>query len=128
MAERGGFEPPDRTSRSTDFESAAFDHSATSPYSIVFASVSRFFLSVQRKTSVQEAVFGGRTGTRTLGPLIKSQLLYQLSYSPENKKFIASCPLFCKNIFSFFIFYRELLCQTRPIFMFFNGKKPLFPV
>ena len=33
MAERGGFEPPDRTSRSTDFESAAFDHSATSPYS-----------------------------------------------------------------------------------------------
>ncbi len=31
MAERGGFEPPDRINRSTDFESAAFDHSATSP-------------------------------------------------------------------------------------------------
>ena len=26
--------------------------------------------------------FGGRTRTRTLGPLIKSQLLYQLSYAP----------------------------------------------
>ena len=24
-------------------------------------------------------IFGGRSGTRTLGPLIKSQLLYQLS-------------------------------------------------
>jgi hypothetical protein len=27
-------------------------------------------------------VFGGRTRTRTLDPLIKSQLLYQLSYAP----------------------------------------------
>jgi hypothetical protein len=26
--------------------------------------------------------FGGRTRTRTLDPLIKSQLLYQLSYAP----------------------------------------------
>jgi hypothetical protein len=26
---------------------------------------------------------GGRTRTRTLDPLIKSQLLYQLSYAPE---------------------------------------------
>ena len=26
-------------------------------------------------------IFGGRTGTRTLDPLIKSQLLYQLSYA-----------------------------------------------
>ncbi len=25
---------------------------------------------------------GGRAETRTLGPLIKSQLLYQLSYAP----------------------------------------------
>ena len=28
--------------------------------------------------------FGGRTRTRTWDPLIKSQLLYQLSYAPEN--------------------------------------------
>jgi hypothetical protein len=27
-------------------------------------------------------LFGGRTRTRTLDPLIKSQLLYQLSYAP----------------------------------------------
>jgi hypothetical protein len=27
--------------------------------------------------------FGGRTRTRTLDPLIKSQLLYQLSYAPS---------------------------------------------
>ncbi len=26
--------------------------------------------------------YGGRTRTRTLDPLIKSQLLYQLSYAP----------------------------------------------
>ena len=31
MAEREGFEPPDRENRSTDFESAPFDHSGTSP-------------------------------------------------------------------------------------------------
>jgi hypothetical protein len=28
-------------------------------------------------------VIGGRTRTRTWDPLIKSQLLYQLSYAPE---------------------------------------------
>ncbi len=28
---------------------------------------------------------GGRAETRTLGPLIKSQLLYQLSYAPPTK-------------------------------------------
>lgn len=33
MAERGGFEPSDGQGPSTDFESAAFDHSATSPLS-----------------------------------------------------------------------------------------------
>ena len=27
-------------------------------------------------------IYGGRAGTRTLDPLIKSQLLYQLSYAP----------------------------------------------
>ena len=30
----------------------------------------------------QLGVIGGRTRTRTLDPLIKSQLLYQLSYAP----------------------------------------------
>jgi hypothetical protein len=30
-----------------------------------------------------QEVNGGRTRTRTLDPLIKSQLLYQLSYAPE---------------------------------------------
>ena len=31
MAEKEGFEPSVRINRTTDFESAAFDHSATSP-------------------------------------------------------------------------------------------------
>ncbi len=30
----------------------------------------------------QHQIIGGRTRTRTLDPLIKSQLLYQLSYAP----------------------------------------------
>ncbi len=30
--------------------------------------------------------FGGRTRTRTVDPLIKSQLLYQLSYAPEGSR------------------------------------------
>ena len=34
MAEREGFEPPERARRSTDFESAPFDHSGTSPFLI----------------------------------------------------------------------------------------------
>ena len=29
-----------------------------------------------------QVISGGRTRTRTLDPLIKSQLLYQLSYAP----------------------------------------------
>jgi hypothetical protein len=33
---------------------------------------------------------GGRTRTRTWDPLIKSQLLYQLSYAPEPLKFLAA--------------------------------------
>ncbi|MEN9891357.1 MAG: Serine/threonine protein phosphatase [Pseudomonadota bacterium] len=31
LAEKGGFEPPIRYNRMPDFESGAFDHSATSP-------------------------------------------------------------------------------------------------
>jgi hypothetical protein len=33
-------------------------------------------------TLKMQGIFGGRTRTRTLDPLIKSQLLYQLSYAP----------------------------------------------
>ena len=35
-----------------------------------------------REISTNDGVNGGRTRTRTLDPLIKSQLLYQLSYAP----------------------------------------------
>ena len=35
------------------------------------------------KTDIKSVlIFGGRMGTRTPDPLIKSQLLYQLSYAP----------------------------------------------
>ena len=37
------------------------------------------------KSRVVIGVFGGRTRTRTWDPLIKSQLLYQLSYAPRTK-------------------------------------------
>ena len=46
MAERGGFEPPDRINRSTDFESAAFDHSATSPLLLKKSAVFSFISSL----------------------------------------------------------------------------------
>ena len=36
-----------------------------------------------RKDKNLNQIFGGRTRIRTLDPLIKSQLLYQLSYTPE---------------------------------------------
>ena len=38
-----------------------------------------------KKTAVITTVkyYGGRAGTRTLDPLIKSQLLYQLSYASK---------------------------------------------
>jgi hypothetical protein len=39
--------------------------------------------SVQRRNGKKRRhINGGRTRTRTLDPLIKSQLLYQLSYAP----------------------------------------------
>ena len=53
LAEREGFEPPVPLSTSV-FKTGAIDHSATSPKCTP-------------------------SGTRTLDPLIKSQLLYQLS-------------------------------------------------
>ncbi len=40
--------------------------------------------NMEKATDLMVAVTnGGRTETRTLGPLIKSQLLYQLSYAPH---------------------------------------------
>ena len=41
----------------------------------------------EKATDLRVAVTnGGRTETRTLGPLIKSQLLYQLSYAPHENE------------------------------------------
>ena len=39
-------------------------------------------LKFLKLTAFVNGIFGGRAGTRTLDPLIKSQLLYQLSYAP----------------------------------------------
>ena len=39
-------------------------------------------LAVTRLVVSQSLIFGGCSRTRTCGPLIKSQLLYQLSYAP----------------------------------------------
>ncbi len=36
-----------------------------------------------KRTDIGDREIGGRTRTRTLDPLIKSQLLYQLSYAPQ---------------------------------------------
>ena len=38
--------------------------------------------------TMQFEIIGGRTRIRTLDPLIKSQLLYQLSYAPDAEKLI----------------------------------------
>ena len=37
---------------------------------------------LMHKREIRSEINGGRTRTRTLDPLIKSQLLYQLSYAP----------------------------------------------
>jgi hypothetical protein len=42
----------------------------------------RGLFALNEKISVLLGLCGGRTRTRTLDPLIKSQLLYQLSYAP----------------------------------------------
>jgi hypothetical protein len=39
-------------------------------------------MRMRLKSLIYWAKRGGRTRTRTLDPLIKSQLLYQLSYAP----------------------------------------------
>ena len=44
------------------------------------------FEAVKAKSSLNfSRLFGGRTRTRTLDPLIKSQLLYQLSYASNHE-------------------------------------------
>ena len=48
MAEREGFEPSVQTSCTTDFESAAFDHSATFPSCVELCSISTDSQSVVR--------------------------------------------------------------------------------
>ncbi len=40
-------------------------------------------LRINKKTAEIRGFSGGATGTRTLDPMIKSHLLYQLSYSPR---------------------------------------------
>ena len=55
-----------------------FPIASQSTYRASRGSVMDFFNSLLIK-----CVFGGRTGTRTLDPLIKSQLLYRLSYAPS---------------------------------------------
>src|SRR5262249_43655393 len=39
-----------------------------------------------RAFAAKSLIYGGRTRTRTWDPLIKSQLLYQLSYAPPRGK------------------------------------------
>ena len=41
----------------------------------------------KKTTAIRRCYFGGRAGTRTLDPLIKSQLLYQLSYASISEFF-----------------------------------------
>ena len=39
--------------------------------------------TTKKQPQLRLLYFGGRAGTRTLDPLIKSQLLYQLSYASK---------------------------------------------
>jgi hypothetical protein len=50
VAEREGFEPPVPTRSTTDFESAAFDHSATSPGAAILT------FAMQRKPRYRESL------------------------------------------------------------------------
>ena len=57
----------------------------------------------EKATDFKVAVLnGGRAETRTLGPLIKSQLLYQLSYAPHRSdikynRIMPKCQYFFKE-------------------------------
>ncbi len=63
MVERGGFEPP--KAEPADLQSAPFNHSGTSPSSLLH---------------------GASEGNRTPDPLITNQLLYHLSYAGKDSK------------------------------------------
>jgi hypothetical protein len=47
--------------------------------------------SVTYVSGPDNGLLGGRTRTRTLDPLIKSQLLYQLSYAPLRRHAQVAC-------------------------------------
>ncbi len=78
------------------------------------------FLTFLRNSEMFKAIenIGGRAETRTLGPLIKSQLLYQLSYAPHkvcllysNLKKMSRCLLLesfflDKKVEFFYLFYK----------------------
>ena len=50
---------------------------------VVLRTLSRIGCTVKRQSQDRDSTsIGGRSRTRTYGPLIKSQLLYQLSYAP----------------------------------------------
>lgn len=58
MAEGGGFEPPVRVNRTTDFESAAFDHSATLPIrTFAFYTISNKKATVKTRKRVLQTAF-----------------------------------------------------------------------
>ena len=105
MAERGGFEPPDRINRSTDFESAAFDHSATSPYLQCVAP----FIGWRRCQQISPR-FARSSSTPSLP--------HSTTLSPlhiHNVLFISSCAVVNQN----FCFYDE---KRRQAFFAFRDK------
>ena len=61
-------------------------------------------LQKQKSPYLGDFIFGGRAGIRTLDPLIKSQLLYQLSYASKTEQILADYKLFyakCKCLCCF---------------------------
>ena len=66
------------------------DKTRLRPLGFGAAAVARFgpkiVAGLPSRSSRKRAKVGGRTRTRTLDPLIKSQLLYQLSYAPFARK------------------------------------------
>ena len=86
MAEREGFEPPVRC-RTPVFKTGAFDHSATSPYSVLFHISPTtqwtwvgFWLRCSEELYTENLIRAAG-GTWTPDRLITNQLLYQLSYN-----------------------------------------------
>ena len=78
-------------------------HSSVCLFAAVRTLSPGFFVPRDTNKKRRQAAFfisGGRAGTRTLDPLIKSQLLYQLSY--------ASRTINCGNYISFYRFCKYL--------------------